>query len=444
LVRDISSALPCNLVLSGTGLEIKFAFETLASSVGVSGLAPVLMGITTYLEQEPVRAALLSSGVAVDMPGLARFAGRPRFAMRLCEGLMMGQSAATVAASLCLAPTVGLKDKLLRLKAVALSNEPGAELSSDTVYGELRMAAKRWILKAQATRLRGGAVALEAGVCALELSKELFTVREPLVLESLAEDPTLEFRNLELLPASEIGLRFEEFLGWNAAALCELLSSEELGVVLEPEFEGPWELRRSEVYSMRRGVEVSKDGDEPTWIRRILEEEWRTTGGGPYMVWPGTRMGADIVVVARNPRTGRWLLLFVQCKATPDYSTPEAMRSLRWPYHINRQSAARSVPPNLTQAAAELNGLLARPDVSVALLVVKYPADSASGYPRVKHAERAMQAGGARKRVLELVVDRSNAAARLKGLYAAMKDMEKVKSLRADVFLDDDSDGEVE
>ena len=57
----------------------------------------------------------------------------------------------------------------------------------------------------------------------------------------------------------------------------------------------------------------------------------------------------------------------------------------------------------------------------------------------MQHTIKPLKVDGAelQKRVLELVVDGSNAQSSLSGLFPAMADIDKAKNLNADVFPDD-------
>jgi len=336
-----------------------------------------------------------------------RFVGRPRFAMKLVAGMLMGETPDAVAKSVLNDRGLGLKAKLQALKGKPLDSTPGSSVSSDSVYSDLRNAASKWILKGEASRLRCGEVALEAGVCALAVrAGDVFVVTEPLVLEAFTDLPTAEFENLAKQAHATIGDKFEEYLAWKADVLCELLSSDKLGVPVNTDFKGPW-VPIMPGGDLRRGTQA-KDGQEPELLRAMLD---RPSNVGTSLVFPGTAMGSDIVIVAR--RTGaspRWLLLFVQVKACLKISTPQAMRSLKYPYHVNRDQTSRHVAEGMEGAAQALNEIMARDDVSVVLLVVKFPAQSVAGYQRVQETTQELKIGQTTptKKVLEIVVDGSS------------------------------------
>ena len=90
------------------------------------------------------------------------------------------------------------------------------------------------------------------------------------------------------------------------------------------EFLGPW-TGIPPAANLQRGV-VAADGDEPDVIQAILA---RNGVPGPSLVFCGTLMGADLVIIACRP-DGCWLLLFVQAKAGTEASTPEALRALQF------------------------------------------------------------------------------------------------------------------
>ena len=131
-------------------------------------------------------------------------------------------------------------------------------------------------------------------------------------------------------------------------------------------FSGPWTVATPRADQVR-GM-ACKDGDEPEAIRAILNNA--ATGMGSSVVFPGTKMGADVVFAAKRA-DGRKLLVFVQAKASEDASAPEAMRSLTLPYHENRAKQA-SLPSKFAGAKSHLDALIADENTSVVFMVLKF------------------------------------------------------------------------
>jgi hypothetical protein len=453
LLRVVSTDFHSHIVLSGTGLNVESAFTTLASSLAVEGLGVRLVGVTSFLNSNGVGAALFARGVTTlpDEHILRRFAGRPRFAMRLAAGLLLGIDPNVTAEEIIQGRTtpagaavVGLHKMLARLQRRPASDVSSEQTSSKTVYSELRAAALTWVLKGLSGISQGGEVALEAGVCALDVSKSdgkanLFVIKEALVVQAFTDLADAEFKQLSRESAAQIGVMFEDYLAWNAPALCSILAPEHasrLNGALGAEFAGPWTPIQPGG-DERRGT-LAADGAEPGLILDILD---RKGARGTSLVFPGTKMGADLVVVARRA-DGQSLLLFVQAKACMVTSTRKAMQSLRFPYHVNRDTDPR-LPAivGLISAANALDDIMARDDVSVVFLVVKFPANSQRGYDRAKVATIREAGEGSKRRklrqVLELVVDQSNAMEWLGPLQDGLARMEDVKSARRELFVDD-------
>jgi hypothetical protein len=264
-------------------------------------------------------------------------------------------------------------------------------------------------------------------------------INETLVTRSFLELPLSNFESISMEPAILIGLMFEDYLGWNAASLCSLVSEKSLvskkslvageSQVSKVIFDGPWEFLKLQGND-RRGV-LSEDGQEYTHIQKILD---RKDGYGFHLVYTGTSIGADIIIVAQRESDKKWLLLFVQAKATLNFSTPEAMNTLQLPYYTNRTKNP-SIPKNLLDSANSLEKILKRDDILVSFLVIKFPADSQSSYERKKKVSWTFL--NTTKTVLELVVDKSNAVTLLPNLENGLDGMLKVKKTRVDCFIDD-------
>jgi len=190
-------------------------------------------------------------------------------------------------------------------------------------------------------------------------------------------------------------------------------------------FLGPWTVIPAAA-NLQRGV-VAADGEEPSVIQAIIA---RNGVPGPSLVFCGTLMGADLVIIARRP-DGCWPLLFVQAKARTEASTPEALRSLQFPYHVNREKSPR-LPENdrLKSAFHSLNSIMGRDDVRVVFLVIQFPANSQSRYKRAKTSSQSLLIAEGmlkKKNVLELVVDKSNATEWLQELGHGLQRLENVK-----------------
>jgi hypothetical protein len=447
LLREVSIGLDTHLILSGTGLGIESAITTLSSSVGVANMAAQLFGVTSFLGPEEVGAALAARGITTlpDENVLHRFSGRPRFTMNLAGGLIRGVDPDTVVREIVKGGggIKGLEEQLRRLYTVPVGSREADKKSAKSVYGELRAAATSWVLKGLGGVSRGGEVALEAGVCSLDVrassdgSASTFVIKEAIVVQTFTDLPTVDFEGLSNENAAQIGLMFEDYIAWNAQALCSMLHPERVSLVfsrLGPDYVGQWEVTPP-AGDERRGSIALRDGDEPRLIRAILD---RNSARGQSLVFPLTKMGPDVIVVARRP-DGRWLLMFVQAKASMSASTPQAMKSLQFPYHVNRDKKPK-LPDNedIRSAAGELDEIMARNDVTVVLLVIKFPANS-KGFKRAQLAQMELANGGGpkkpkTKKVLELVVDGSNARSWLASMEAGLSGMDSVKRARTDVF----------
>ena len=435
-------ALRAHVVLSGTGLGIESSFELLASGAAKHGVHPRLVGTTSTFNVDSLRAAVKTRGYAgqVDDDVLRLFSGRPRFGMRLAEALVLGKPVESAANDV----SAGLGKVLQKLKVVPV----GSPANAKTLYGEFRFAAMEWVLKGQGGVTQHGEVALEQGVCAISMrssgSESTFVIEEPLVIRAFADLPDADFESVTNETDAHIGLMFEDYVAFHAEELCGLLDIRDLGKINDS-FRGPWTLAKP-AGDERRG-ERCVDGDEPTAIREMLEVALKG-GKGLSLVFPGTAMGADLVIAARRP-DGRILLLFVQVKACLKKSTPEALRSLRLPYHQNREKSP-SVPAGSVPALQALNDEIFRSDVSVVFLVFKYPADSARAYNRFQTHEytefleplpsgsrsRRAKAKPRTKQCLEVVVDASNAQELLTMMKDGLNKMAGVKRLRRSAFLD--------
>lgn len=454
---ELRSALSClvtplfglkaHVVLAGTGLGIQSSWEMMVSGAAKHNIVPRLVGTTSSFDVSSLRAAVQARGYAgaVDDDTLNLFSGRPRFGMRLAEALVLGTGPKKAADDIMRE----LRELLGTLRFRPAESDEG----SKTFYGEFRFAAMEWVLKGQGGVTRHGEVALEQGVCAISVmhvagDASTFVIKEPLVVRAFADLADAEFEGITNESDANIGLMFENYVAFHAAELCAVLDDRRImgnkAIKSRAEFQGPWKLADA-AGDERRGMQCS-DGEEPAALRKMLECA-RTQSRGIHLLFPGTAMGADLVVVARRA-DGRLLLLFVQLKACLKTSTPDAMRSLRLPYRQNRESASPSVPDGRVAAVKALDAEIFRDDVSVVLMVFKYPANSQSGYDRAKEATytayvdsvpaespgraQAPPATAARsKTVLELVVDSSNAAELLAGLRNGLKKMSDVKQVRA-------------
>lgn len=448
LVKPLRN-IGCHVVLAGTGLGIESSWELLASGAAKENVEPRLVGATSIFNVETLRAALQARGVAaaadVDDETLRLYTGRPRFGMRLAAALVLEEDPVTTAESVAR----DLRKVLSRLK----TRPAGSSVNAKTLYGEFRFAAMQWVLKGQGGISRHGEVALEQGVCAIVTTKVSgntgmfrFTIAEPLMTRAFTDLPEADFEGVTNETDAHLGLMFEDYVAFHAAELCAVLEDRRIignkAIKLRAEFQGPWKLADA-AGDERRGVRCA-DNEEPAALREMLERA-RTQGRGIHLLFPGTAMGADLVVVARRA-DGRLLLLFVQLKACLKTSTPEAMRSLRLPYRQNRESASPSVPEGSIAAVKALDAEIFRDDVSVVLMVFKYPANSQGGYDRAKEATYAQyvdppppksRARAPRtKTVLELVVDSSNALELLAGLGDGLRAMEGVKQAKASAFVE--------
>jgi hypothetical protein len=447
------------VVLSGTGLGIESSFELLSSGAAKHGVHPRLVGTTSAFDVESLRAAVRERGYvgAVHDDVLKLFSGRPRFGMRLAEALVLEKPIEGTAKNI----SDGMQIVLAKLKILPA----GSAANAKTLYGEFRFAAMEWVLKGQGGVTRHGEVALEQGVCAISVkgtgsnSTSTFVIEEPLVTRAFADLPEADFEGVSNETHAHIGLMFEDYVAFHAQELCAVLDDRALGKINDS-FCGPWTVAKP-AGDERRGTQCN-DRDEPAAIRELLDVAAQGRKG-ISLVFPGTAMGADLVVAARRP-DGRRLLLFVQTKACMTASTPEAMRSLRLPYRQSRDSASPSVPALSVPAVKALDAEIFTDDVSVVFLVFKYPANSTKAYNRAKeyvYTEFTEPNPASRSRTrsanpsssssssstsspspktklcLEVVVDASNAQSLLGSMGHGLRAMEGVKKARESAFVDE-------
>jgi len=272
--------------------------------------------------------------------------------------------------------------------------------------------------------LRGGDVALEIGVCALETSRReentessSFVIKEPLVIRAFSDLPALEFELISNESPARIGMMFEDYIALNAKHIIDgIMQFSETQIKSNAGFKGPWQLASA------NGDEClgigSEDGEEPHHIRTILACAGEK---GPFIVFPSTSLGADIVIAAKRPNGYNKLLLFIQVKACMQTSTQSAMNSLKYPYHQNRDKKPK-VPENKKASLEQLNTVLTQNNVHVVHVVVKYPADSKKGTHRTRMDGN----------LLRVIFDRSNAEKNLPALSAGLTALLEVKSMFRD------------
>lgn len=429
LVKELCG-VRTNILLSGTGLT---SYELASSSAAKHDVEPTLLGTTTHLDEDGVRAALAERGVtppADSAETIKLFVGRPRFAMRLAEALLLQEDASQMVAE----KIVKFFQKQLDTRLRTISAD--AAQTTNTVYGQLRFAAREWVLRGRGAIIRGGEVALEAGVCALEIAEVdgdsgacAFVIKEPLVIRAFSDLPEAEFEDLSNEKPSVVGYMAEDYVALNAIQLCSMLSNgplvnllgSQLGEAHLADFLGEWTLAIPDA-SQRRGT-LCRDGEEPAQIRHILQCAGEV---GRSIVFPGNIMGADLVVAAKRPIDGRKLLIFAQVKSSFRASTPAAFRSLELPYHVNRDGPGTSVSKNHSIQAAydDLNTIVCG-NLSVVFLVFKYPGKSHTTQPVVYNYHG--------KPVLKLTLDGSNARDLLPGMAKGFDALDVIR-WRKDVF----------
>jgi len=412
-----------HVVIAGTGLGIESAYATGISSVAKHGVRPRLLGLTTMLEGDSLTRALRDRGVfdaeGVNVETRKLFAGRPRFAMRLAEALLLGEDPEATAVKFIITDMANVLLPKLRQKPADLPQAP------KTVYGEVRFAAQQWTLRGLGAIINLGDAALEAGVCALAVepsgdsassSKTAFVVKEPLVLRAFTDLAAAEFEGVTNESNEELGVMLENYVALNAAQVCAALN-EANGV--PPEYRGPWKLA-DPGGAQRRGM-TCKNGDEPAAIRDIVACAGDV---GVSVVFPGTLMGADVVFAARRA-DGRKLLVFAQVKASFKASAPEALRSLTLPYHANREKTPK-LPMEPAAAHSALNNVIGDANTSVVFVVFKFPGNGkAKAVQVMQYDEKNLK-----KPVLYVLLDGRNAEDVLPGMKRGLEAVREVKKRR--------------
>jgi hypothetical protein len=418
-------------------LGIESSFALLASGAAKHDVRPRLVGITTTLTVDSLRAALAARGYTGEVTDdvLRLFSGRPRFGMRLAEALILQKPVESAAKDIVL----GFDSVLQKLKTTPFTSAA----NSKSMYGEFRFAAMEWVLKGQGGVLRYGHTGLEQGICAISTqrthgSATSFVIEEPLVTRAFADLPEADFEGINRESDAEIGHMFEDYTAFHAQELCDALDARQLGKI-DDVFRGPWILAEP-AGDERRGT-LCRDGEEPARIHDMLALQEGHKGWS--LVFPGTAMGADLVIVARR-RDNRRLLLFVQTKACLKKSTTEALLSLRWPYHQNRGTPlSRNVPPKIAKALKALQNAMFNDQVSVVFMVFKYPANSKTTERAKKYTYTEVMSGTKSraqprtKECLEVVVDKTNAQTLLTDMKAGLDAMEDVKKMRRELFVDE-------
>jgi len=382
-IVDAFMEMGFGVVLAGTGLHIVSSIETIGSSMAKADRETakrVVYGVVNSFGPNDIRRVFKDRGydrLSLSDEELESFRGRPRFGMRLLEGLLLGKSAGDVRSAL-LDHAQGL---LQKTASVFLD----VEGTSKNLLGELNTAAVRMILKSDGGLTVGGETALEIGVCNIR-TKEAderkhpqltssstvrvcsFEIDEPIVLEAIEKRgiPLLEDATNE--NALVLGYALEDYVAYNAREILSVLSTD----AVDHRFRGPWTLLEPR-HDRLRGTMVS-NGEEVAELELVVERV-RQGHRGKYIIFPGLDFGADIIVCARNG-SGDVLLSLIQCKARARTSTPGAMRSLQLPYHVKREGARPQVPDKYRPQLKLLEEIMRRDYVKVAFVVFKYPARS--------------------------------------------------------------------
>jgi hypothetical protein len=397
-----------------------------------------LAGVLAQLEGISLVDALEKRGISdantLDIEVLRQFAGRPRYGMRLAEGILTNAFPDIVANEIVQEITTKLLPKLKWVSA--------GKGGSKSLYQVVRDAAKGWVLRGKPGVAHMGEIALETGVCALEMVETLeskssslppsisFVIKEPLVIKAFTDLATADFQSVTDESDAQLGYMFEDYLAWNAQELCSMLNSENLkedpkkkNPKEDPKkFIGTWRMA-SPHGDERRGVSC-KDGEEPSEIRDILKN---ADGRGMSVVFPGTRMGPDIVFAAKDESTKRKLLVIVLAKASPRASGAVAMRSLTLLYHVNREKNP-SVPLEFKDAYNEVNCIISDPNTMVVFLVVKQPNNVQASTFSVEVYED--KNGAKLKDVLHVYMDETSLAGTLPRMKLELDAYEKVKRSR--------------
>jgi len=166
---------------------------------------------------------------------------------------------------------------------------------------------------------------------------------------------------------------------------------------------GPWSSQPQSTHK------AANDGDEPDMIAAALV----SANAVDVVFAASTVMGADFAVVARSSAAGgddaRRLVLLVKARPTEDASVRSALAALEYPYHVNRTKKHRNVSEAYRLAATRLNALLARPNVDVVCVAVRYRgAATANAFDSVDIKTVNLDLGSEGKRsksVVRIVLD---------------------------------------
>jgi len=428
------------LVLAGTGLNIKSSIELLNS-----GLAKTdshfqrvrTFGIATMFDADNLRREIAVRGYLngpIDEFTLNYCTGRPRFGMRLASALLKNLN------------LVDFRARLLESMAKDIDR-----LSKHRVLlKETIAAAKQWCLKGLGgITTENAELTLEYGLANLsskrvrvsdseqddnEISDSsrhlVFHINEPLIADLLMSYWKEELVEVSTLSAVQLGTLLEEAVAFHAKDLVSAIVS------MSPpaHFKGEWKVP-SHGGTMRSGISA-KPGSEPAALKDMMQH-LLSKGYGCSVVFPSTTLGADLVVLARDEASGKCLLLFVQCKASLHATTPSAFKSLHLPYHENRKKVPK-IAESYSLALAELEDIMFRPDVRVVFCVFKFPGGS--NQAEIRPATYTSKTHGALQ-IIEAIIDKRNARHRLpKALYEGLRAFESVKACHAHMWPDDDED----
>ena len=499
-------AYDCKVILCGTGLDVASAYDTARSS-SVRGVQPGCFGIGTFYNAAGVANMLQWAGVTDRAPQyvLERFAGRPRDSASLAQwflekGEVSGAEAENVATQRRKAYNQ-MFGRLYEKRA-----DPGSALvrTTGTLKDKAHKSVGAYARERALDFAFGGdgkildeylVNLMEIGVCSLKRQSgggNVAVIAEPLVIEALSDFAGVEFE--ETIEAASLGNHFERYVVWHMETIAEFINAElervkergELGhgaasavssssssarskrrrtddeggssataaaaggadeggsataaaaggaASLLASYFGPWRLGSREVDARRASKAL--DGDEGGLVKGIMAR------GSSQAVFPGTKMGPDVIFVlyapaaeaaassssssaaassssssasSSSPRASK-LVVLVQCRSGKHKSTPDALRTLQDLYAELRTAKSSGTIPRQLQPAAEAFGALFKdPDTLLARLVIKPKAASQGEFPRVD--------GGA----LELVIDKSNKEGFvLKSMKAGFENIDRVR-----------------
>ena len=414
------SSVKLNVVYAGTGLGVTSVIETLKSPLLQLSGGPYIVGVTTRLSAADVRAAVAKFGYphALEECVAERFVGRPRFTTMLARSLIRQ-----------LSPSLVEKEALTQLEGMA---EKLRAKNMET-YLNFSHAAMEYILRGEPRLfVNETEAALEAGVGSMTRMQDTsvkFTIDEPLVVE-------LFFNQRDILAGalrqsdSETGLIFEDYLATKVQAIADTLKrgvGGRAGAASVPEkFKGDWKVAEPPG-SRVRGSRPSL-GNEPASIAELVRAA--RLGRGKSIMFACNEFGPDLVFCAYDALSGRVLVMLIQCKATTSTSTPQAFKSLAYPYRQNRKGDHPVLPNERMNWASDLDAVLSRPDIVLVHAVFKTLEGSVAAAVEEHQYISALTGVAVNKPVLRLTFDTNTFETLGLSFAADLRQLEGVKRAR--------------